>query len=260
MFQFYGIPPPEYSASRSALAPFHPPSNYASAPPSCRNLPPSQPHNSRDYLKASYQEPTPAYSREPPANQSNFLADVEVLPPPDVPTHSDLETSAQQPPPDVGTSSSSDQTSVQLPHETSEQLPPDVGTSSSSLDPTSVEQTLEPRCHQSHYISSTPPPPRLHRLHSASVSSSSSLPGSPNLGSNFRVLNLPNPFRKDLLKNSVQPNSELLKNSVQSSEPNSPSNSELPSISCTLDVQRDAENNHSGVAYDNLGFVSDLHV
>ncbi|KAG8199605.1 hypothetical protein JTE90_009441 [Oedothorax gibbosus] len=279
---FYGIPPPEYSASRLSTAPFHPPTTYSTQ---ARNLPPSSSSSNRDCLKSLYQESAPAYSREEPPpvvsqTSGNFLADVEVLSPPG-PYHQAsapiLGTSDQACASPTEEVTATGQLGVQ---QACTSQTSDVQETSQSEMYDVLETLTSSQCSLSHYISSTPPPPRLHRQHTAS--SSSSLPGSPNLSSvPSRFMNL---FRKDLLKDNIQSSpscSEVpvnvqppehhspshvldISDNIQATELGSPSrnNSDLPvsSISSTLDRPRDGETSHRELAYDNLGFVSDLYV
>ncbi|GIY59729.1 hypothetical protein CEXT_569311 [Caerostris extrusa] len=109
--------------------------------------------------------------------------------------------------------------------------------------------------HQAQYISSTPPPPRLHRpnLHSGS---SSSLPSSPNLSS-IRVLNLPNPLRKELLKQNSLPSEHHI--SVENHPQISPTVPNSPGAQRIIHAASNSSsgNSSSELAYDNLGFVSE---
>ncbi|XP_055936014.1 uncharacterized protein LOC129965826 isoform X3 [Argiope bruennichi] len=238
---FYGIPPPEYAPTPriiSSLSAFEPNTNRPAPIPLPYNpnyVPPSVPQagvessSSREYLKGtnSVTEGAVGGSSDPPIAEAaaNFLAAAEVLSPPSE-TRESIEVS--------------------------------------TIDSPSISENSSHHV-QSHYISSTPPPPRLNRLNLQSTpsGSSSSLPGSPNLCS-FRVLNLPNPLRKGLLKQNSSP-SEHISDSHVSTEtssqicsrnsPPSTSGSQNQVISAS---HNNSENNLSELAYDNPGFVSDL--
>ncbi|GFY63656.1 uncharacterized protein TNIN_35051 [Trichonephila inaurata madagascariensis] len=236
---FYGIPPPEYAPTPriiSSLSAFEPRSNCTNGlqlPYSSNYLPSNANQNSgdisssREYLKNANQgsEGVVGNLDNPPALEAtvatNFLASAEVLSPPSVPRED-----------------------VQITIPSSESI---------SIIPS---QRI-----QSQYISSTPPPPRLHRsdFHLTSTGSSSSLPGSPNLSS-IKVLNLSNPLRKELTTQNSLP-SELPSTSHIFSETSSqvtlsdiPSNSSEPQ---TRALAANCDNADSKLAYDNLGFVSE---
>ncbi|GBN37000.1 hypothetical protein AVEN_37026-1, partial [Araneus ventricosus] len=236
---FYGIPPPEYAPTPriiSSLSAFEPNTNRPAPIPLPYNpsyVPPSaaqaavQPPSSGEYLKDanSVTEGAVGGSDDPPEAAANFLAAAEVLSPPS---------------------------------ESRE------GMQASTLD--SPPTSENPSHHvQSHYISSTPPPPRLNRpnLHSTPSGSSSSLPGSPNLSS-FRVLNLPNPLRKGLLKQNSSTSGHISDtNTSTETSSHTCSRKSPPSTSGSQDQvvslsHNNSENNHSELAYDNPGFVSDL--
>lgn len=234
---FYGIPPPEYAPTPriiSSLSAFEPRSNCANAlqlPYSSSYLPSNVNQNSgdisssREYLKDANQGNEGAVGNSDNPNvleaAANFLAAAEVLSPPSEPRED-----------------------VQITMPASESI------------------SINPSQHiQSQYISSTPPPPRLHRLnfHSTSTGSSSSLPGSPNLSS-IRVLNLFNPLRKELVTQNSLP-SELPSTSHISTETLSqvtvsdiPSNFSEPQSRA---VTANCDTADSKLAYDNLGFVSE---
>ncbi|GIY14944.1 hypothetical protein CDAR_568062 [Caerostris darwini] len=232
---FYGIPPPEYAPTPriiSSLSAFEPRSNRSAIP---INLP----------YNPNYIPVTTAHGSIQSSRSGEYLKDANPVaegavggtdntPIPEADAATNFLAAAEVLPPPSDNSGEVFQISI-------------PAISHSSVNPS----------HQAQYISSTPPPPRLHRpnLHSGS---SSSLPSSPNLSS-IRVLNLPNPLRKELLKQNSLPSEHHIsvENPSQISPKDVPPNS--PGAQNIIHVASNSSsgNSSSELAYDNLGFVSE---
>ncbi|XP_035231807.1 uncharacterized protein LOC118203544 isoform X2 [Stegodyphus dumicola] len=241
---FYGIPPPEYSASRHGSSATNTPLSTPACAFSHADDASNMPYNpdympvneassnqhfdsvSVECMKESSQEITMS-SRDSSTVQntgaSNFLAAAEVLPQPP-----DIQEDNVQP-----ITTHSRVVSLDMHSHSSTQLP----------------------CHNQSYLKS--------------VHSSSSLPGSPRLSSISSR-------SSGTILNHLSTRNGLLKQNSSSSVPNSPvhllpdlpstSHTEVSNSSTSSGRVRDEDSNfkpdcnHSDVAYDNLGFVSDVNV
>lgn len=123
--------------------------------------------------------------------------------------------------------------------------------------------------HNAHikYHSSTPPP-RLHRNHLKFEQGSSSLPSSPHLSSisskiSTAFVELHAASRKKLLKqesSTSQPETSQLSQNSFLSHSETSSNVSIPQETATSSNATECENSVTVIAYDNLGFESDLYL
>lgn len=142
-------------------------------------------------------------------------------------------------------------------------VPSDGENSSLNMSP-SFSGTSSHNAHFHNY-SSTPPPPRLHRHFARSNHGSSSLPSSPYLSSfspkvGTDFVNSHAISRKELLKqdsNDTQPDSFHLSQNVSSETSSVVS---MPNEISTTSNATNFEHSVTVIAYDNLGFESDLYL
>lgn len=236
LFQFYGIPPPEYSGPRNEASPstLQVPLSISTGVPECN--PTYNIECQPTAVASSSRSSSLSENMKDTADDLNFGKN----------TNANLHTS------DVSVTSA-------------EILPVPSDVENSQIMPSSLVETPSQTAYSVSH-SSTPP---VSRNNHQSVTTSSSLPSSPYLSSisskvDVALMNLEAASRKKELEQesetTQQESSHVSENSFLSpSETASTLSMSVPHDSSTNNNTSDCEHSVTVIAYDNLGFESDLY-